>query len=286
MNDFWVKLQAIDRRYLYGALLAIVVVGLLVPIPLPLAVGPQARGFYEAIEEAAAKNARPGAKRKIALVSTLWSASTQGENRPQTHVILEHMMRRRVPFALIAFGDPQSTILAQEVAQGLAARYNYKYGEDWVNLGYRADIAGTLKGIVRDIHQIYKQDSVEKKPLSELPVMRDIRNIQDVAVICEVSASGNYVSWLGLVVGNTDAPFCYAPTSVMAPELYTYIDSGQMKGMLFGIKGAAEYERLLNIRGFTTRAITPVSLSLVLLFVLIALGNYGMYAAARKGGRS
>lgn len=276
MNDFWVKLQAIDRRYLYSALLLIVVIGLLVPIPLPLAVGPQARGFYNAIE-----SADPN---KIVLVSTLWSASTQGENRPQTRVILEHVMRRRLRFALIAFGDPQSTILAQEVAEGLAKQYHYEYGKDWINLGYRADVAGTLKGIVKDMRQTLKQDSILKRPLASFEVMRGIRNVRDVSVIAEVSASGNYVSWLGLVVGSTDAAFCYAPTSVMAPELYTYIDSGQMKGMLFGIKGAAEYERLLGIKGFTTRAITPVSLSLVLLFVLIALGNYGMYASRRRGG--
>lgn len=276
MNDFWVKLQAIDRRYLYGTLLLIVIIGLLVPIPLPLAVGPQARGVYEAIE-AADPN-------KLVLISTLWSASTQGENRPQTRVILEHVMRKRLRFALIAFGDPQSTILAQEIAEGLARQYKYEYGKDWVNLGFRADVAGTLKGIVRDIKETYKKDSIKGKPLDELPVMNGIRNAKDISVIAEVSASGNYVSWLGLVVGSTDAAFCYAPTSVMAPELYTYIDSGQMKGMLFGIKGAAEYERLLGIKGFTTRAITPVSLSLVLLFVLIALGNYGMYAAKKRGG--
>ncbi len=278
MTDFWTKLQAIDRRYLYAALLIIVVLGLLVPIPLPLAVGPQARGFYQAIE-----TADPN---KIALVSTLWSASTQGENRPQTRVILEHLMRKRLRFALIAFGDPQSTILAQEVAEGLAKQYHYEYGRDWINFGYRADIAGTLKGMVKDMRETLKRDSQEDKPLDQFPVMKGIHNIKDVNVIAEVSASGNYASWLGLVVGTTDAAFCYAPTSVMAPELYTYIDSGQMKGMLFGIKGAAEYERLLGIKGFTTRAITPVSLSLVLLFVLIGLGNYGMYAAKRRGGNA
>jgi len=278
MEEFWVKLQAIDRRYLYAALLLIVVIGLLVPIPLPLAVGPQARGVYESIE-----NADPN---KIVLISTLWSASTQGENRPQTRVILEHVMRRRLRFALIAFGDPQSTILAQEVAEGLARQYHYEYGRDWINLGFRADVAGTLKGIVRDLVETCKKDSIQNKPLEQFPVMKGIKNAKDVSVIVEVSASGNYVSWLGLVVGTTDAAFCYAPTSVMAPELYTYIDSGQMKGMLFGIKGAAEYERLLGIKGFTTRAITPVSLSLVLLFVLIALGNYGMYASRKRGGRA
>lgn len=276
MSGLTDRMQTIDRRVLYAALLIIVIVGLLVPIPLPLAVGPQARGVYEAIE-----NADAG---KITLVSTLWSASTQGENRPQTQVILEHLMRRRLRFALIAFGDPQSTILAQEVAETLAAKYNYEYGKDWINLGYRADIAGTLKGIVRDMRETLKQDSIRKKPLDQFPVMKGVHNIRDVALIAEVSASGNYVSWLGLVVGSTDAPFCYAPTSVMAPELYTYLDSGQMAGMLFGIKGAAEYERLLGLRGFTTRAITPVSLSLVLLFVLIGLGNYGMYASRKKEG--
>ncbi len=268
------RLDAIDRRYLYGVLLLIVVVGLLVPIPLPLAVGPQARGFYDAIE-----NADPN---KIAIVSTLWSASTQGENRPQTSVVLQHLMRKRMRFALIAFGDPQSTTLAQELAEELARENNYVYGKDWINWGFRADIAGTLKGLVRDINETIKRDSIMKKPLAEHPVMAGIHNVKDVSVIAEVSASGNYVSWLGLVVGSTDAPFCYAPTSVMAPELYTYLDSGQMKGMLFGIKGAAEYERLLGIKGFTTRAITPVSLSLVLLFVLIGLGNYGMYASRKK----
>jgi hypothetical protein len=268
------RLESIDRRILYGVLLLIVVVGLLVPIPLPLTVGPQARGFYDAIENAD--------RNKIAVVSTLWSASTQGENRPQTRVILQHLMRRRMRFALIAFGDPQSTTLAQELAQELARENHYEYGKDWINWGFRADIAGTLKGMVRNITETLKQDSIQNKPLSSFPVMQGVHNMRDVSVIAEVSASGNYVSWLGLVVGSTDAPFCYAPTSVMAPELYTYIDSGQMKGMLFGIKGAAEYEWLLGIQGFTTRAITPVSLSLVLLFVLIGLGNYGMYASRKR----
>ncbi len=274
MANPFAHLDAIDRRFLYGVLLLIVIVGLLVPIPLPLAVGPQARGFYEAIEKADPS--------KIAVVSTLWSASTQGENRPQTSVILQHLMRRRLRFALIAFGDPQSTTLAQELAEELAREHNYVYGKDWVNWGFRADIAGTLKGMVRDINETIKRDSIEKKPLEQFPVMKGVHNVKDVSVIAEVSASGNYVSWLGLVVGTTDAPFCYAPTSVMAPELYTYLDSGQMKGMLFGIKGAAEYERLLGVNGFTTRAITPVSLSLVLLFVLIALGNYGMYKGRKR----
>jgi hypothetical protein len=271
-------LTRINRHWLYGALLAIVVIGLIVPIPLPLAVSPEATRFYEAIESAP--------KDKLVLVSTLWSASTQGENRPQTQVVLKHLMKRHIRFALIAFGDAQSTTLAQELAEEQARIYKYEYGKDWINLGFRQDIAGTLKGMVRDINETLKTDSVNRRPLAEYPVMAGVRNVKDLSVIAEFSASGNYKSWVGLVVGSTNAAFCYAPTSVMAPELYTYLDSGQIRGMLFGIKGAAEYEQLLGEKGFTTRAITPVSLALVLLFVLIGLGNYGMYATKKMEGNS
>ncbi|MCX6362484.1 MAG: hypothetical protein NT029_22045 [Armatimonadetes bacterium] len=278
MSNLGHPLTRINRHWLYGALLAIVVIGLIVPISLPLAVSPEATRFYEAIESAP--------KDKLVLVSTLWSASTQGENRPQTQVVLKHLMKRHLRFALIAFGDAQATTLAQELAEEQAAIYKYEYGKDWINLGYRQDIAGTLKGMVRNINETLKTDSVNRRPLAEYPVMAGVRNVKDLSVIAEFSASGNYKSWVGLVVGSTDAAFCYAPTSVMAPELYTYLDSGQIRGMLFGIKGAAEYEQMMNEKGFTTRAITPVSLALVLLFVLIGLGNYGMYATKKMEGNS
>jgi hypothetical protein len=275
--------QTIDRRILYAILLALIIIGLIVPIPLPLVVGPQARALYDAVEAAP--------QEKLALVCTNWSASTQGENRPQTEVILRHLMRRHVRFALMAF-DQQSTNLARELAEELAPEYKYEYGKDWVNWGYRADVNGTLKGIVQSIPDTFKTESHNRVPLTDLgklPVMQGVRNTKDLGLIVEISPSGVYKAWIQFVVGSTPAKFGYGPTSVMAPELYNYIDAGQMAGMMFGIKGAAEYEKLLiedgtlKKAGFTTKAIAPVSLSLVLLFILIGLGNYGMYAS-RKGG--
>lgn len=272
MGQFAIRIQNIDRRILYFCLLGIIVVGLLVPIPLPLAIGPQARGAFESIENAPTD--------KVAIVSTNWSASTQGENKPQTTVVLEHMMRRKIPIAFVSF-EPSSTELAQELMEDISKKHGYEYGKDWINLGFRADIQGTLKAMMIDIHETFKKDSRQEKALAEFPIMRKLKNLRDAGVIAEISPSGTYKYWVGLVVGSVEAPFIYGPTSVMAPELYTYLDSGQMDGMMFGIKGAAEYEQLLGIKGFTTKAITPVSLALVMLFILIGLGNWGMFAARR-----
>lgn len=263
----------IDRRVIYAILMIIVFGGLLVPLHLPLIVGPQAQGFYDAVEGAPVD--------RLSLISTNWSASTQGENRPQTRVIMTHMMRRHIKFAIVSF-DVQSTTLTQALAEELAKEHGYVYGKDYINWGFRADITSTIKGCMQNIIATIKEDSVQHKPLETFPIMQGVTNFKELGVICEASPSGTYKSWIQFAAGAAKSGYCFAPTSVMAPETYTYLDSGQMKGMLFGIKGAAEYERLLKQEGFTTRAMTPISFALILLFIFIGLGNIGMFAERRK----
>src|SRR5579862_4112099 len=107
-------MQNIDRRVIYGILLLIVVVGLLVPVPLPLVVGPEAQSFFDAVESAPLD--------KLAIVSGSWSAATQGENRPQTRVLITHLMARHIRFAILSW-DPQGTTLTQAIAEELAPTY-------------------------------------------------------------------------------------------------------------------------------------------------------------------
>jgi hypothetical protein len=178
----------------------------------------------------------------------------------------------------------------QALAQDIGSQYGYKYGVDFINWGFRADINGTLKGIVANIEATIGYDAQLHRPLNTFPIMQGVHNIQNVGIVLDASPSGTYQNFIGVLVGsNKNMAYCFAPTSVMAPETYTYVDSGQIKGMLFGIKGAAEYEKLLVERGivkkpgFTTRAMTPISFALILLFIFIGLGNYGMFASRRSG---
>ena len=60
--------------------------------------------------------------------------------------------------------------------------------------------------------------------------------------------------------------------------------------MLIGLKGASEYELLLEKEGFASSASASLSLSHLLILVLIVLGNIGMVVerklrAAAEGGR-
>ena len=44
----------------------------------------------------------------------------------------------------------------------------------------------------------------------------------------------------------------------MAPDLYPFLDSGQLKGLLGGLAGAAEYETLIDRSGQATKGMSAV----------------------------
>jgi len=76
----------------------------------------------------------------------------------------------------------------------------------------------------------------------------------------------------------------------MVPEAYPLLQSGQLVGMLAGVKGAAEYAALLEQRPGATltwkypplRAMNAVSIAHVLIVVLILLGNYQYFTRYRR----
>ena len=269
------KLQRIDRRILYMILFIVVGLPTIWPVNIPNAVDPMSRALWETIDRTP-----PG---KVVLISSTWTKSTRGENKGQEEAILHHLMSRRIPFVLSAF-TPQGTQVAQNLINEIAPLYHYRYGVDWISLGYQANAASFVKGINVDFVQTVKQDSVEKKPLQSFPIMSKVRNIDDIHIVVEISASASQMTWIqfnkpGIAVG-----FC--PTSVMAPEAIPYCTSGQLAGMLWGAKGAYDYEQL-NAEHHICRYASgrqymgPLSAAFALVILSIVVGNVAMFAERR-----
>ena len=94
-------------------------------------------------------------------------------------------------------------------------------------------------------------------------------------------------------------PIIIGPTAVAAPKYYAYLNAGQLVGMLGGMKGAAEYEKLLaarypdmarfyqSTRGFTaTKGMDGQTVihAVIILFILIGNVAYLSRRAAQKKG--
>jgi len=278
---FWQRLQNIDRRIIYGILLVVILAPLFLPnFSVPITPTKQAQDFYDTVERVARQDPQ-----KIVIVDGLWSPSTRGENQWQAEAIVTHLMMRHLHFAILSFDPQNNTIMQAIVVEPLARKYGYVYGRDYVNWGFKPIFAPTLKGLVTDIPGTIKKD-YKGADIKSFPVMAGIKTIKDVGAIVEITPTASADTWLGLVQGANNTPFLFAPTAVMAPTYYPYLDSGQISGMLTGIRGAGDYEQLIGTHSFGSRANGALSLVYGLLILLIIVGNVGYYVTRNAERRA
>lgn len=266
------RLEHISRGWLYLALA--LVIALTVAYPRRLAVDPgvQVRGVYRALESLP--------RDRLVVLNFEYDAGTEGENGPQARALMTHLMRRGVPFAILSLDTPAGPTFGQNIAEDLSRRYGRLEGRDWVNWGYKPPIDATLAALARDIPATVQRD-FRGRPLATLPVMRGVRSGKDVAFVIDITSGGSFESWLRFFTSQAGVPFAVSPTAVMGPSVYPYIDSGQAVGMLLGVRGAAEYEALLGVRGNGQQRLTPVIATHMLIVLLILAGNLGEWARRR-----
>ena len=291
---FFDYLGRMDRRIIY----AVVAVALTIPILAGWSLRPaemkSARKFFEFVESLPADDGR------IVLISADWGPSTKAENEPQTEVLIEHLMRRRLPFALVsctADAEPFLRDLPERVARRLNKenpREKWEYGRDWVNLGYQPGWSIMIQKLAaaEDIRQALGTDA-RGTPLNEVPCMRTVKSIKDVKLMAEFTGLvGAFGAWVAFFQTNEyRPPMAHGCTSITIPEAYIYLDSGQIVGLHEGIAGAAAYSQMLSDsekyrgRGPDRAIVTNTALAVahVAIIVLIALGNAGMLLARRRG---
>jgi len=75
---------------------------------------------------------------------------------------------------------------------------------------------------------------------------------------------------------------------VSAADAYPYLQSGQLSGLLAGMKGGAEYEVLIQKAGYSkaympaVAAMDSQSLAHVVILVLVIVGNLAFFVTRRR----
>jgi hypothetical protein len=262
----------IDRRILYLILFINIILFLLIPVKVPTVTSPPVRKFYDTIEQL-----KPG---DLVMVSSNWSAGTIGENLPQLEAVIRHLMRKKVRFTIISI-EPQARDISYRFVSRFTREGGYEYGKDWAHFGFIPSLVVGIKGMVKDLPATIKQD-IRGTPISQLPVMQGVKTLADYKMVIDITPSGTVPAWIAYRPKNLIVLFC--PTSVMAAEAYTFLDSGQVAGMLTGAIGAQEYEQLLQKKGLGTTFGNAISFSHALIIFFIILGNLALFMSRRAQG--
>ena len=257
-------IRRIDRRIIFTLIFVAVGWPLIAPMQLPIGVSPPVRGAWEAVEAVP-----PGS---IVMLAGDYSPDTMPELQPMTRAFIRHAFSRDLRI-VVACLWPASPPLVERELTPLAEEYGREYGVDYVNLGYMAGGIVTLLGMGASIPNTFPTD-YGGTPVRQIPLMQEVENFEDIAMVMEVSAgTPGTREWVQQVQSRYRVTLASGTTAVGAPNFYPYVQSGQLAGLLGGLKGAAEYETLIGAPDDTTKGMDAQSIVHALIVIFILLGN-------------
>ena len=269
IQNTFLKIGSIDRRWIFLIIAAVVIVPLIIPVGLPIRPTDTTKNLYDSIEKLPV-----GSK---VLLSVEYSPSTRPENHPMTISILRHLFKNDHKVFITCLW-PDGQFMAQDAINQVAKQeFNKTYGVDYVFLGFRPGNEAVVKGIVSNLRKLYTVDVYQKK-IDEIPLMKGINNFKDFDFLFSSSAGfPGTIEWVQYASDPTGIPMASGVTSIQVNEVMPYVQAGQMVGVLAGMPGAAEYEALINQKGTATSGMDAQSVAHLVIVLFIILGNVSFF---------
>jgi hypothetical protein len=265
------RLMSIDRRIIFLSVGLAVALPLIWPLGLPVEVSEETRCFYREIEAL-----KPG---DVILLSFDYEGDVMAEVDPMAVAVMNHAFTkglRVVSLTTYAGG----TGIAERILAGAARAYGKTYGEDYVFLGYNPDWSGTILRLGESFKATYPTDQ-HGRSTSEIPLMQQVETYRDIGLIVSISGSALPEYWAIWAGGRYKAKVISGSTAIQAVLIYPYYQARQILGFLGGLKGAAEYEAMINKPGMGVRGMDAQSVAHGLIVLFIIVGNLGFFLAGR-----
>ncbi|MGQ9707267.1 MAG: hypothetical protein ACUVUR_00105 [bacterium] len=273
------RLLTIDRKIIFIVMAVLVLFPLLRPLGLGVSSGPRAKAVFDAVD------AIPSGK--TLLISVDFDPASMPELYPMLVALMRHAFARNVKVLLCGLWITGAGLCDKAITE-IPPEYGKTYGEDVVYLGWKAGVDAVILGMGENIKNVFPNDYYGH-PLDSLPLMQEVTRLKDIPFMVAISAgTPGFSDWLLYAQSRYGMRVGAGVTAVSAADAYPYLQSGQLTGLLAGMKGAAEYEVLVQKNGYS-RAYMPAvaamdsqSLAHIVIMVLVIIGNLAYFATRRK----
>lgn len=264
------KLRDLDRRWIYLLVLLSTVFPMAFPVRLPPA--PPTASARQLHQEV---TAIPDGSNVI--VSFDFEPGSEAELGPSALVVTRHLLSKNCKIIATALWPAGSTearkylgLLTDEFAKAGKPKV---YGVDYVILGYKAGGAAVLRQMGSSFANMFPTDA-NRTPVDKIPLLTHVNRFRDVAfVISFAVGTPGMKEWINVVNTEYGVKIGGAATGVSVPEIMPFLASGQVKGLLGGLRGAADYETLQNQPGAATQGMNVQNFVHLLILLLIILSN-------------
>jgi len=276
--EWFMKLKNIDRRIIYVLIFLGVIVPLIQPLGFPIIVTKETQMLYDKIDALD--------EGSYIIISFDFDPASSAEVSPMTKAVIHHCFQKNLKLICPSLW-PQGPSLATEIFQELGPKYDKVYGKDWVNLGY---LPGAQTGLPQvetlaaSFKKAYPRD-IKDTPLDNIPIMKNFEKLTDAKMVCAfTSGDPGLLGWIMVAKDRYEIPVGGGGTAVNAPQFYPFIQSKQITGFLGGLKGAAEYEKLVGEPDLGTSGMDAQSVAHLVIIGFIILSNIFLLLEKRDRG--
>ena len=282
-----VRLGRLDRRWIFLAMGLSIAVPILLKLRFPEYPGAMARATFDAVEAVPEGSS--------VLLSFDYDPASAAELQPMASALVHHCAARKLNIVFMALwplGKQQADRTIETVLKPFHPEY--VYGSNFVQLGYQSGNEGVIKLMATNVPEAYKTDAAGAAT-SGLPLLASVRDLGAFKLIASISAGyPGAKEWVQYANGPMPDAFSVigGSTGVQVSQLLPYYPR-QMEGMLVAVKGAAEYEMLVEqkypvdkpeVIGQGRVRMGPQLVAHLLMIALIVLGNLSMMAGRGRGG--
>lgn len=261
-----------SRHYAFIGLWVVVVLAMLLTGGGEVSVSPDTQAMFDYIDSLP--------RGSLLMVSFDHEASSLPEIRPLALATLRHAFsrdHRLIGVALLSEG----TGIGYRLMRQTAREYGKTYGVDYAYLGFKPQFIAAILAMGESIEKAFPEDYVGT-PYRDLPLLENIENYDSIAAVISIADGSLTTHWIEYGRSRYGINVAAAVTAAMVTTYDPYLASGQLRALVGGLRGAAEYEKLIGRDGGGQRGMLAQTASHLYVILLIAIGNI-IYFRRRAG---
>jgi hypothetical protein len=276
LQDLLLKTQKMDRRIIYSVLFVAVTLPFYISWPkVRIDVSREVEDAYQVID-AIEPNANP------LMLSFDYDPASAAELTPMAEAILRHCFSKGIRVLVISLQyTGQGAGIASDVVPRIAAEYGRQKNVDWAFMGFQPNAQVAMLQMGESIRRAFPVDYYGT-PYDEIPLLGSIQNYDQIPAAVSLASTAVGEAWVIYPGARYGLKVLLGLTAVYTADMQPFYQSGQVKGMLGGLKGAAEYEKRIGRLADGTNGMRSQKLVHYMMIGFIVIGNVAYWLSRRK----
>lgn len=282
------RMMSLDRRWVFLFVALVCVITYVWPFSIPIRITDEVKAIYNFIDKLNEGD--------IIFLGIDYDPNALAELHPMSYAIAEQAFRKklRVIFVTLSQNGPGMADQAiRDISDSVKLDKTYngvfypgreiKNGIDYVFLGYKPYPALVILGMGQNFRIPFPSDYYGT-PLDSISMMKGVMNYDQVKCVVDFAAGNVADMWISYGQGRYNFPLALGMTGVMGADYYPYLNSGQIFGIMGGLLGAAQYEKLADNPGPAIDGMRIQVYAHIVIILFIIIGNIGFFVSRRKQG--